>query len=100
MRPCPRFRYVSVFSLGFLLSLAAISWAADPPGRVSPAPQLGFQPGAPELPAYVTDHVLVKLTDSARRSSHVPASWRFSESVPGNATGLVAVDRVLADGGV
>lgn len=83
-----------------VLVLGGVSWAADPPGRVSPPPQFGFQPGAPDAPAFAPDRVLVKLTDQARRNSRVPASWRFGDVLPGGATGLIAVDRVLADGGV
>lgn len=96
----PRFPLVWILCLGSLIVFCGAAWAADPPGRVSPPPQLGFQPGAPDAPAYAVDRVLVKLTDAARRGSRIPASWRYRELVPGNATGLAAVDRVLADGGV
>ena len=100
MRSSPRFRFALVSSLGLLLFHGAISWAADPPDRVSPAPQLGFRAGAPEPQAYVPDHVLLKLTPEARRMSRVPASWRWRQELPGNATGLAAVDRALGDVGV
>lgn len=98
MRKSPGFLLVSIFSLAYWLILCGVARAADPPPRVSPPPQLGFQPGAPDLPAFATDHVLVKLTDSARRNSKVPASWRYQQEI-GSVTGLAAVDRVLADGG-
>ena len=32
--------------------------------------------------------------------SRVPASWRWRQELPGNATGLAAVDRALGDAGV
>jgi hypothetical protein len=73
--------------------------AAEHPGRVSPPPQLGFQSTSAEAPAFVEDHVLMKLTEQARGKSHVPKSWRYREEIPGAAVGLEAVDRVLRDGG-
>lgn len=91
---------VSVLGLALLFVLGGIAMAAESPGRVSPPPQFGFQPGAPELPAYVPDRVLMKLTDQAQQASRVPRNWRFGESVASRITGLAAVDRVLADGGV
>ena len=99
MRWFPRPPLVSIL---FLVSLfaGAVSWAADPPGRVSPPPQLGFQASVPDAPAFAVDRVLVKLTDHARRGSRVPASWRYRDVVAGGATGLAGVDRVLRDGGV
>ena len=88
------------FTILILVSVGGVSWAAEVPGRVSPPPQLGFQPGVPEAPAFVVDRVLVKLTEKARRGSRVPVGWRHRDVVPGNATGLAAVDQVLGDAGV
>src|SRR5262245_35279139 len=95
-----RFSLALAVGLGSLLVLGGVSFAAQSPGRISPPPQLGFQSSARDLPAFATDRVLVKLTDKARRNSHVPASWRYREVVASGTTGLAAVDRVLADGGV
>jgi serine protease len=83
-----------------LLLLVGLPRAAEIPGRVSPPPQLGFQPGAPDLPPFVADRVLLKLTQQARKNSKIPASWRYREEIAGRATGLAAVDRVLTDAGV
>jgi subtilisin family serine protease len=97
----PRFPLPTIVCLALLLLGGAV-WAATPelPGRVSPAPQLGFQPGAPEQAAFALDRALVKLTDQARRNSSVPASWRYREALSNPSTGLAAVDRVLVEGGV
>ena len=73
MRGFPRHPLVPFLCLVFLFVVGG-SWAADLPGRVSPPPQLGFQPAAPDAPSFIADRVLVKLTDHARRSSRVPAS--------------------------
>jgi len=100
MRQSPRSHLVPILCLASTFVLGGASWAADPPGRVSPPPQLGLQAAATDAPAFAADRVLVKLTDQARRGSRVPASWRHRDVVPGNAIGLAAVDRVLADGGV
>ena len=89
-----------ILSVLALLLLVGLPRAAEIPGRVSPPPQLGFQPGAPDLPPFVADRVLLKLTQQARKNSKIPASWRYREEIAGRATGLAAVDRVLTDAGV
>lgn len=85
------------FALFVWLVLAAAAFAAEIPGRVSPSPMLGFQPGAPDAPAYVADRLLVKLTAQSQRGSRVPDSWRHRQALPSNATGLASVDQVLAE---
>jgi subtilisin family serine protease len=100
MLPSPRNRCALVLFTGILLLAASVASAADPPTRPFSPVQLGFRPGAPEVPTYVADRVLVKLTGVARRSSRVTTSLEYREAVPGARTGLAAVDRVLAESGV
>src|SRR4029078_4099195 len=78
MQRFSRIPLVSVFALLLLLVLERFALPAERPGRVSPPPQFGFQPGAPELPAYVPDRALMKLTEQAQQPSRAPPSSRFA----------------------
>jgi len=98
MHRFPRFPLPLVLSLVSLIVLGGLSFAAERPGRVSPPPQLGFQSGAPDVPAFAEGRVLVKLTDQARRNSKVPARWRWQQEIADGVVGLEAVDRELRDG--
>ncbi len=89
-----------ILTLASLTLLVGLSWAAERPGRVSPPPQLGFQPNAPDVPTYATDRLLVKITDRARESSKIPSEWRHLDALPGASVGLAQVDQVFRAGGV
>ena len=61
--------------------------------------QGGFQPNAPVVAEFMPGRVLVKLTQSARETSQIPAQWHYNQILPGARTGIAAVDRVLSAGG-
>lgn len=84
--------------LSLFLSLGA-AWAAEPPGRAFAPVQYGYQANAAVVPAYIPGRALVKLTEGARQVSKLPAGIRYGQTAPTPATGLDAIDRVLADAG-
>ncbi len=61
--------------------------------------QGGFQPNAPAVADYVPGRLLVQISREAHEGSAIPRTWHYRDAVPGDRTGIPAVDRVLRAAG-
>lgn len=73
--------------------------AAKPSARPFVPVQAGPVSGAEDLPIYVENQVLVKLTEPALNASSFPVAARYGEPMRRAALGLKAVDDVLTASG-
>jgi len=98
MSRSPRRRCTLFLLTAFLALVAASAFAAES-GRVLAPVQFGFQPNLSTDAAHVTDHVLVKFTESALATSRLSGKLRYGQVLPSAATGMAGVDRVLSAAG-